>query len=222
MNTSPLKILIVDDHRLFADGLALILSKLDGSPEIVTESNPRNLINRPNHLSNFDLIVVDLNMPTLNGFAFMKSLISRRILTPIVVVSSTNDVTEIESAFKHGAKGFIPKSAPTHEMLDGVSQVLSGKRYLPDYLSANIRWDSTHEANDVESTIEPSLPIRARQIEVLSLIHAGHANSEIASILNISESTVKGHIGAIFKALNVKNRTACVRVAIEKKLLDAH
>jgi len=115
LHTKPLKILIVDDHQLFADGLALIFSKLDRQLDIESVSNPRTIINQLTPSSNYDLIIVDLYMPTLNGFAFLKSLLSRKIEIPTVVISSTEEISDIELAFKYGAMGFIPKNAPTRD-----------------------------------------------------------------------------------------------------------
>lgn len=222
MNTKRLKILIVDDHRLFADGLAMLFSNLDGSPEIVTVSNPRLIINQLKPSSDYDLIVVDLYMPTLNGFAFLKSLVSRNIKIPTIVISSTDDMGEIEMVFECGASGFIPKDAPTHEMLDGVRQVLRGKRYLPDHLLANAALPEIHSKVESGSQPSPEKLVSHRQLEVLNLLHLGHSNSEIAMILGISESTAKGHVSALFQILKVKNRTACVRKAIECKLIKGH
>lgn len=216
MDTKALKILIIDDHRLFADGLAMILSKLDRELDIKSVSNARSVINDLSPSSDYDLIIVDLYMPTLNGFAFLKSVASRKIQIPTIVISSTEDVGDIELAFTHGAKGFIPKNAPTQEMLNGVLQVLDGKLYLPDHLTVDIvspDSDIEHQGN-----LAVKNPISDRQLEVLSLIKDGHSNSEIAMILDISESTIKGHIAALFKALKVKNRTACVRAAADLKL----
>jgi len=219
LHTKPLKILIVDDHQLFADGLALIFSKLDRQLDIESVSNPRTIINQLTPSSNYDLIIVDLYMPTLNGFAFLKSLLSRKIEIPTVVISSTEEISDIELAFKYGAMGFIPKNAPTRDMLNGVSEVLQGRRYLPDHLSANIVLPDAEFEPDVDDGLSNKKFVSSRQREVLSLIQAGHSNSEIAMVLGVSESTIKGHITALFKALKVKNRTACVRVAIEHKLI---
>lgn len=219
MHTKPLKILIVDDHQLFAEGLALIFSKLDRELDIESVSNPRTIINQLTPSSDYDLIIVDLYMPTLNGFAFLKSLSSRKIKIPTMVISSSEEISDIELAFKYGAKGFIPKNAPTHEMLNGVSQVLRGRRYLPDHLSVDIVLPDSESEVDAGDGSGNTKFVSSRQLEVLTLIQNGHSNSEIAMVLGVSESTVKGHVAALFKVLKVKNRTACVRAASELKLI---
>lgn len=211
-------ILILDDHRLFADGLSLILSKLVSSPTIKTETNPQRLLDDQAELRSYDLILVDLQMPRMSGFDFLQSLKKRKISIPTIIVSSTENRSDIEKSLQLGAQGFIPKNSPTHDMLTGIQTVLDGKKYVPEHLVGAIDWPTENTVvNDINTS---EINISPRQIEVLQFMHTGHSNTEIATILDLSESTVKGHISSLFKAFHVKNRTGCVRAGIEHQFIE--
>jgi len=214
---SPTRILILDDHRLFADGLSLIIRKLATDPLITTETNIEQVLAKESTLSSYDLILVDLKMPKISGFDFLKLLEKRKINTPTIIVSSTENRSDIEKSLQLGAKGFIPKNAPAHDMISGMQAVLSGKTYVPEHLIGNINWQDTNSPDDTDSSTVIS--IKPRQVEILELMHLGHSNIQISTILNLSESTIKGYISSLFKLFNVKNRTACVRAAVEHKII---
>ena len=213
MPQTPYRILIIDDHRLFADGLSLILSKQEQSPKVSTETNPQRALQDCEKLSKYHLILVDLQMPRMNGYAFLQSLAERNINTPTIIVSSTENRSDIEKSLQLGAKGFIPKHSPTHEMLSGIQSVLNGKLYVPEHLVGTINWPTKN--SQFPDSDNHEIKLSPRQLEVLKLMHAGHSNTEIATILDLSESTVKGHISSLFKTFNVKNRTGCVREGIK-------
>lgn len=218
MSSPPNQILILDDHRLFADGLSLILSKLAEKPTIMTETNPQRVFEETFGLKSYNLILVDLQMPRMSGFDFLQSINKRKIKIPTIIVSSSESRSDIEKALQLGAQGFIPKNSPTHDMILGIKTVLGGKKYVPKHLVGSINWPT---ASTVVSDISTSeINLSPRQIEVLKLMHTGHSNIEIATILDLSESTVKGHISFLFKAFNVKNRTACVRAGIENQFIQ--
>jgi DNA-binding NarL/FixJ family response regulator len=217
MPNTPNRILIIDDHRLFADGLSLILSKQENSPHVSTETDAQRVLEDSKKLENYDLILVDLEMPKVDGYAFLQSLTERKINTPTILISSTENRSDIERALQLGAKGFIPKYSPTHEMLAGIKSVLNGELYVPEHLVGTINWPTKN--SKIDSSIEYEIKLSPRPVEVLNLLYAGHSNTEIATILNLSESTVKGHIALLFKKFNVKNRTGCVREAIKHRLI---
>ncbi len=218
MPSTSHQILILDDHRLFADGLSMILAKLATKPTIKTETNPQRVLEDEFELKSYDLILVDLQMPRMSGFDFLQAISKRKITVPTILVSSTENRSDIEKALKLGAQGFIPKNSPTHDMLTGIQTVLNGKKYVPEHLVGSINWPTTNAV--VNNTNPSQVCLSPRQIEVLHLMHTGHSNTQIATILDISESTVKGHISSLFKTFNVKNRTACVRAGIENQLIE--
>ena len=214
-------ILIIDDHRLVADGLALILSQAMPGANISTSHNVRSVLQDADLIEKQSLILADLNMPTIDGFAFLSALRKRGINTPVIIVSAEESKSDIERALREGAKGFIPKNAPSIEFVTGIKAVSAGKIHVPEHLTGTIDWAKTTNSTDqTDSSGNKLSAIRPRQIEVLKLIKAGYSNSDIGTVLNLSESTVKTHVTTLFKALNVKNRTACVQEAIKLELID--
>jgi DNA-binding NarL/FixJ family response regulator len=184
-------------------------------------NNVRPLLDDEKKLDTASLILMDLQMPTIDGLSFLTALKIKKISTPSIVVSSTENTSEIERALELGAKGFIPKNAPAKVMIEGITKVLNGDRFVPEYLIGNIAWPKEQtdvHANDHKMQNEAEA-ITERQTQVLNLMQIGNSNSEIAQILGVSESAIKGHISRLFKLLNAKNRTGCVRAAIEKKLI---
>jgi len=135
-------------------------------------------------------------------------------------VSASEEIPDIEQAMRLGARGYIPKSLPSREMIAGIQQVLSGEIYLPHYWRDSVDWSVCNPKLNAPSKKKLSVAgLRPRQIEVLELMHQGHTNRRIASILGISESAVKSHISILFKALNTKNRTAAIKTGLELGLI---
>ncbi|RBP51120.1 response regulator [Arenicella xantha] len=228
MTNKAINILIIDDHRLVADGLGLILSRLSNTVNITTLYSVRSALSDLVMLKQQSLILVDLNMPAMDGLSFLQSLSNRRVTVPVVVVSAVENRTEIKKVLQCGARGFIPKELSAAQMLEGVKRVLSGERYLPDHLAELLQVKTMSQqqiARNAETgmriSAESDYPqLRERQLDVLKLIQTGLSNSDIADILGVSESTVKSHVSTLFKAFGVSNRTACVKVGLESKLID--
>ncbi|GGZ99866.1 DNA-binding response regulator [Arenicella chitinivorans] len=225
MPSRTTKILIIDDHQLVADGLAMILSRVSDHVTISTSYNVRSVLADEPLVRRQDLILVDLHMPTIDGFSFLQALDHRKITVPTVVISGVEDRRDIRRALELGACGFIPKELPSAQMLYGLRRVLSGQRYVPEHLAEFFQLDCMEKhraANHLESNAPAgqSVPhIRERQLDVLELMHEGHSNIDIANILGISESTVKSHVSTLFRAFGVTNRTACVRAGLASNLI---
>lgn len=223
-NNSQLKavnIMIVDDHRLFADGLGRLLETLDRPVKLTRCYTAQQAIDQL-EINRFDLLLADLHMPDIDGLGLLQAINVRQISTPVAMVSSTEDIQMIGHLMKNGAIGFIPKSASSESMLEAVSTLLSGNIYLPDDL-----WDRldilSHAPIENISNPSPSKyhAIGFRQLEVLELMAQGRTNKQISTILAISEATVKYHVGILFRSLNVKNRTACINAALPLNLIKS-
>lgn len=208
------KVLIVDDHQLFADGLSLILSTCDEPIETTVKTCGQKLIEESHNLRQFDLILIDLTMPVFNGFAFLMAMKSKSIPVNVAVISGTEKQPEIEKALRLGATGFVPKDSDSKTLVDAVQRLLRGERFLPDHWVGKVDWLTGDDCID-----DQSVNLTARQIQVLELMRDGLQNKQIALALGISVSAVKGHIEAIFKALGVNNRTSCVQVSQELNII---
>lgn len=214
-----MRILILDDHRLFLEGLHRVLEGLDDGTQIVEAQTTQRALSLLDDGQRFDVILTDLSLPDLDGFAFLKALRERRTVTPVVIISASDNERDIRRALDHGALGFIPKSLGSRELRIALHQVLDGEIFVPAAY-----WDLVFGSLD-----RPDAPalndghddgIGPRQLEVLQHMAAGRSNKQIATLLNITEATVKSHIGMLFRALHVRNRTACVREALNRNLVN--
>jgi len=213
MSNTKTKILIIDDHALFADGLSLILKSLGSHVDVAISNGATRILNDIESLLYNDLVLIDLHMPSMDGFGFLSAVRVQKIPITVGVISGTERKSDIERAIGLGAQGFIPKDSPSAEMLKAVSLLLNGKNYLPAQWLGEIDFlNYAHQENNKKEITE-------RQRHVLELMKDGLQNKQIAIVLGISVSAVKGHIENIFKAMGVNNRTACVQVARERGLV---
>jgi len=214
LNTT-LKILIVDDHRLFAAGLASVLKLLKRPVHIKEIYNGMQALSDIEKSDGYDLILADIEMPSVSGIDLLRAIKTRGITTPLVIVSATEHAREVERAMSAGAKGYIPKSTAPETMLAAVEKVIQGGEYLPEDLRNRIRSGTGTQAR--RATVPPTAGhaplLSSRQTEILDLIENGKTNKQIAEVLGISQSTVKFHIAGLFRELNVRTRTECVHVA---------
>ncbi|MFA7431029.1 MAG: response regulator transcription factor [Rhodospirillaceae bacterium] len=234
-------ILIADDHELFRDGLRLVLNEL-GSDVVVEQASSYDeallAVNRNAEAGNpVDVVLLDLIMPGMPWTEGLAAIAQAAPATAVVILSASDDRRLVLETVRRGAKGFIPKTSSSRLMLSALRLVLSGGVYLPpavlddgvdvNALSADpmahldvaamgghIRASSPAAPTAAAVAIDPtSIPLTPRQREVLALLGHGKSNKEIARILDLSEGTVKLHVTAILKALNVNNRTGAVVAA---------
>jgi len=208
------RILIIDDHNLFAEGLALILESSNKNYKVdISDNAQKSLINRKT-LINYDLVLIDLHMPNLSGFGFLSAIKAQSINVNIAVISGSDKLVEIERAITLGAQGYIPKGNGSEEFINAANQLLQGKRYLPLAWVGKVDWNTNIITESTESNL-----LTERQIEVLELMRDGLQNKQIAIVLGIKPSSVKGHVEQLFKKIQVNNRTACVQIAQERNLI---
>ncbi len=213
-----MNILLVDDHRLVADALAIMLQDLADSVRVTICHTSQHALSVIDEKPKFDLILTDIYMPGIDGLGFLQGLKSRAINAPVVVISGTDNAKVAQAALDKGAAGFINKSLPGAEMLAALRKVLAGEKYRPAHLEPP---GLSKLPNDSVNLDETTDSISARQLEVLQLIAAGNSNKQIAQVLQIRETTVKYHTKHLFRYLKVKNRTSCIREARSQGLIDA-
>ena len=220
-----LSVLLIDDHALFAEGLATVLA---GQPQVTnvrvftSGEEAIRCFEKPECVSGagaIDVVLLDLDLPDISGSDLITSLRSRDIQIPIVVISGTNREDEVQRALDSGACGFVPKASGSKIVVAAIQAALKGDTYLPEeYWSRLNPYGS--ESNKLARDQSQREMISARQREVLALLERGYSNARIASILDISVATVKTHLVALFRILNSNNRTECIRIARERHLLD--
>lgn len=206
-----MKILIADDHELFRDGLRHVLDQLGGPLSIVEASDFKQAVEAVERETDIDIVLLDLSMPGMTwseGLQRLKDLLPDTV--PIIVLSASDDRRHVLQAVNMGAAGFIPKTSSSRVMLSALKLVLSGGVYLPPALLDHANHGDGMGPMTNESTVSFLTP---RQREVLTLLGQGKSNKEIARVLQLAEGTVKLHVTAILKALNVNNRTRAVVAA---------
>jgi DNA-binding NarL/FixJ family response regulator len=208
------KILVVDDHPLILEALHHVLRQLDGEVEVYdarTAEDGRHLV--ADH-PDAGLLLLDLTLPGADGFSLLEELRADHPAIPVVVISASDRRDDILRAIDLGAMGYIPKSSSNQVTLQALRLVLSGGVYLPP-IALSARDDPADApppaAEDAAAhTTARELGLTARQAQVLALILQGKPNKVICRELGLAEGTVKIHVAAILRALNVSTRTQAV------------
>jgi DNA-binding NarL/FixJ family response regulator len=199
-------VLIADDHPLFRDALR----------QVVQATLPDHAISEANTFEGamaaaagdqLDLILLDINMPGMNGFAGLISLRNHVPATPVVVVSADESRESVSQAMTLGASGFIPKSLEREHMIAAVRMVLNGEVFVPAHDSLAIAAGHGAEETAFRQGYET---LTGQQRKVLEMLVAGKSNKVIAYEMDVTESTVKAHVSAILRKLHVHSRTQAV------------
>jgi DNA-binding NarL/FixJ family response regulator len=208
-----MRILIADDHRLIVEGVKLKLAELGEDTEFVVAMTVEDIQRVIREHPPLDLALIDLAMPGANGRRHLTDLLEAFPDTPLVVLSGSENPELMKDLLDMGVVGFIPKAYSPDVMLSAVRLVLSGGVYVPPMMlnPEHVAATEATEAAD-DATLETRLRelLTERQIDVLHLLSQGKPNKLIARDLGISEGTVKIHLAAIFRALNVRNRVEAV------------
>lgn len=202
------RIVVADDHPLFRDALRQVIERAVGPARVVEAETFGDTVAAV-AAEDPDLVLLDLNMPGMDGFAGLMALRDAAPTTPIVVVSADEDPAVIQQALTLGASGFIPKSMSKERMTDGVAAVMAGEVFVPVDLTASL----PPAAQDDPDFASGYAALTAQQRKVLEMLVAGKSNKVIAFELDVAESTVKAHVSAILRKLKVTSRTQAVLYA---------
>lgn len=210
-----MKILVIDDHVLIREGLRGVLKELKGDAVVLEASNYSQAMQVIVEHPDLDLILLDLHLPDRDGFSVLTELGERHPAISVVVLSAQQDRASVVRALDLGALGFIPKSGQGEVMLRALELVFAGGVYIPPEILARDE-PSPRQSDDKppaanRPAVSPAdLGLTERQVDVLSLMMQGKSNKAICRVLNLAEPTVKNHVTAILKALEVTNRTEAV------------
>jgi DNA-binding NarL/FixJ family response regulator len=202
-----MNVLLIDDHPVVREGLIKLLQELERG---VTWSEASGVADAVRKREAFDLILLDIHLAGLGGTSGLAVVRTSFPAASIVVVSADEDAALVRRCIELGAAGFIPKSSPPAVVKLALQLVLSGGIYLPCVvLKINKRDASAGQAGDSAAGLSE------RQLQVLRMAMCGKSNKMIAKSLDVSEGTVKQHLSAAFRALQVANRTEAVYRAAE-------
>lgn len=201
-----MKVLLADDHHLFLEGMQSVLKSTFSNVEFECVSNGHQALEKLS-VGAYDVALVDLRLPGIDGVSLLEELSKSLCLTPIIMVTASEDPWDVEKTLRLGAMGFVPKSSNGQQIKNAIESVLRGEIVKPNNEaqlsgrnSISPDWASQHN-------------ITPRQLEVLRLIRHGLSNQAIAEQLFLSLATVKTHIVAIFQALDTQSRTEAIQKA---------
>ncbi|MCF7531053.1 response regulator transcription factor ErdR [Pseudomonas petrae] len=199
----PYEILIADDHPLFRSALHQALSLgLGPDARLVEAESIADLEARLTEKSDWDLVLLDLNMPGAYGFSGLVLLRGQYPQVPVVMVSAQEEAAVVVKSREFGASGFIPKSSSLETIQKAVRTVLDGDVWWPPQVN-----ESVSVSPEAKAASEGLASLTPQQFRVLTMVCEGLLNKQIAYELSVSEATIKAHVTAIFRKLNVRTRT---------------
>src|SRR5919204_3053139 len=212
-----LRVLIVDDHDLFRTGLRNLLE--EQGVQIIGEAASGNEALRLVRELAPDVVVMDLNMPGMTGVEATRQISTLAPLTRVVVLTISDQDSDVMDAILAGACGYLLKDASIQELMQGIEAAAVGESLISPTIAAKVlrRVRSQSSQPDIERTIRAELS--DREIEVLKLIANGKDNAQIAADLHISPKTVKNHISNILMKLQIENRIQAAVYAVRSGLV---
>ena len=211
------KVMITDDHSMIREGLKNLL-ELDGDIEVIEEAvDGQDCLDKLKMVKP-DVLLLDINMPVMNGLEVLKNLKSRRSKVKVLVLTVHNEVEYLMKAVDIGINGYVLKDSESSELKKAILSIAAGDDYIQPSLIPALN------AKMVEKNIDTVRieSLTRREVEVLKLLNIGMYNKEVAEQLDISERTVKNHVSNIFKKLEVTDRTQAAVFAIRNNLVDIY
>lgn len=214
---SKCKILLVDDHQIILDSLALLLNTMSSVLLVGSITDGRQVLN---FLANneVDLIICDFHIPFVNGLELTLQVRRQHPRIKVLLLTMSEEAHHIRQAIKLGVSGYILKKSGRQELEKAIDTIMSGKKYFSQAVIEELAADDDEDYNNHHpSTIQH---LTEREIEVLRLISLEYSSNEIAKKLFISLSTVETHRRNLFQKVNVKNVIGLVKFAIQNGLVD--
>lgn len=207
--TVPVRVLIVDDHPMVAEGVEAILETYEDLCVVGTLGNGQDAVDRVNDLAP-DVILMDLNMPGVTGLSATELILERRPNTRILILSMHDSAEYISTALSHGAMGYVLKDVPTDEIKIAIDAVMRGERYLCTGANASL----------APKTADGREPLTTREQTILLELAQGKSNKDVALALDISVRTVETHRKNIKRKLGISSTAGLTRYALEHGVLQ--
>lgn len=209
------KIMITDDHSMIREGLKSLL-ELDGDIEVIAEAeNGEECLQKLLSVKP-DVLLLDINMPKMNGLEVLKSLKDAKSKVKVLVLTVHNETEYLMKAVEIGINGYVLKDSESAELKKAIFTIYDGENYIQPSLIPALN-SKMIEKNEDEIKLES---LTKRELQVLKELAVGKFNRDIAKEMEISERTVKNHISSIFKKLDVTDRTQAAVFAIRNNLIS--
>lgn len=208
-------VLLADDHQVVCDGLGILLNSEADIDVVGQASDGRQAVSRVRELAP-DVVIMDINMPELNGIEATRQILETHNTTRIVILSMYKSSEHVFRALQAGARGYLLKESAGAEVVDAVRVVHTGHRYLSQKISDEIIDRYIHMRQEVgESSLSHLSP---RELEVLQLVVEGKSSAEIATILCLSPKTVETYRSRMMHKLDIHDLPSLVKFAIQHGL----
>ena len=198
--------IVADDHPLFREALIHAVRNCVPDAKVLEAESLATLYEVVESNAEADLLFLDLHMPGVSGFSALAYMRNNHGSLPTVIVSAVDDPTVIRRAIHHGASGFIPKSSPIRTIETAIESILQGEVWLPENVELGGDGLDSEEAR-IAAAMSALTP---HQFRVLMMLGEGLLNKQIAYLLGVSEATIKAHVTAILRKMQVTNRTQAV------------
>lgn len=213
-----LKIYIVDDHKLFREGLKLLLSTQDFVHHVYEASSGREFVENLSFVDS-DVVLMDVEMPEMNGIEATQTAMRMKPGLKIIVLSMYGDEQYYYKMLDAGAKGFVLKSSGIEKVIEAIKKVAGGENYFSEELLVNIL-NNMRDSNNKTEHETPDNEISERELEILYHVCRGSSNQEIADELFISKRTVDKHRANLLSKTGSRNTAALVMYAIKNKIIN--
>ena len=217
----PQRVVIVDDHTLFREGLKTILGTESDIEVVADLDNAEDIVElvwqtRP------DLLLLDIRMPQGSGLDAIPAVLKINPSTQVLVLTASDEKEEHVRAFRLGAKGVILKDSARQTLMQAIRTVCRGEMWMDPRMSSALVDELTHMGGDSDTTaLRQENGLTERELEIVRLVASGYKNKEVGSTLSISERTVKTHLTNIFQKLGVRDRVGLVMYALKHGLSGA-
>lgn len=220
-----MKILIADDHTLFRDILTTYLEKQQKGfqIELAADLNSAVEILKDNNDDDFDLVVLDLCMPGMNGYEGLREVKSKWPEQTVAIISGVAQPWEVGQSIQHGASAFFPKSMSGDALVHAIELVLAGEKFIPiEYMAPPVHSPAAPVPH-LEKSNRPDnhYQLTKRENDVLKYLIRGASNQEIATGLDLQIVTIKLHVRSICRKLGAKNRTQAALYARERNIVKS-
>lgn len=207
-----IQVLLVDDHAILRDGLKTLIAQ-EEDMEVIGEATGSDQLQEMLPKINPDIIMMDINMPKVNGIELTRWVKSNYPAIKIIVLTMYNNDEYFMAAIREGAEGYLLKDSPSKDVIEAVRAVAGGDSVIPPAMTKKLLSFHAQDNREEDNSLTP------REMEVLLALVEGLSNKDIASRLYISDKTVKIHVSNIFRKFDVKSRSQAIIFAVQNNLV---